>query len=224
MDKLDIFYLLSGNSSKQFKVMNIIQPGKFQASIMGDIHNSVEGLGSTESGFLLTGFVPSDEAANGSFYQAINASRGAVVTVFNPLVNNLQAHAIDGSYDLMYESDNVLIVNHTASNYTSNINMGFRNGANFNAPSTGLKAIVRDTEFHITTYDKSIIVGQDIEVVELTDEEQAILVFMTKGEPIQANMTLGCYFLGASLVANEISLIRTSMNSYFQKIGLPQYA
>lgn len=214
LEKLDLMYLSSHNA--QFGSVNLVDPEKYRATLIGNLAWSSEGVKwdevppAIEETYIVTNFSP-NLLVTDQKYLLNDASRGAIVTL-NYEMGNWYDWILDGN---MINSANSMYAN---DGRPKQVNTQYDN-SNANFLGTGLKVVSRNGST-VSRINKDISTSTTSSATMLYGNQ----VILRHGNTWRSRMRICLYFMGGSLTFAETQILRTAFDELRQSNGLTQIA
>lgn len=198
--KLDIFYGLANNGSKEFATIDWVTPSAHQITIVNSC-TWASNVGFTGNGtdmYLDTNYNPS---SMGVQYTLDNASRFAWVLADNS--GNLDGVAASGVNTMIPSSSTSQRINQGAANLSS--------AADLNG--TGLTVINRTSSTNVELFKNTTQISRTATSTSVNNANQLIL----RSSTTYGSHTISAYGMGASLV-NENAALYNALNTYLASL------
>lgn len=205
--KLDVFYLLTGDGSAPFKMINMINPGSYDGTGYGGLTWSNDGVsGNGSNGYIDTGFAINNTSYN---WGAGNATKGGVVKSANngDYLTGTNSSSFFEAVRFGLEGQRLLGV--TNGNYNL-----------LNMP--GLKALTRTGDVG-SFFNKNSV--QSIGYNNTHDSPaNTIYTHRQINRYSSSRMVVSCFFLGGYLTDQLMQDFRDVFNEYLDAIGEDKFA
>lgn len=219
IDKLDLLFTFDGSVSAAFRMINLVNPGKYNGVASGGVTYTNNGIAGTGvNAYINTGFNPSLLAV-GQKFQLNNACRGILVFQESSDVFDFSKCVLDGSTASL---ENTLFGGPQGGGQKINCGAG---GDTYDLRGTGLKMIVRYNSTEHFIINNSTSVQKTFGSSNLPNGNQLILSRYNAGSGyIYGTAGIAAYFNGASITFDESQKLKVLLNKYRTDRGLAAIA
>lgn len=208
MSKLDTMYVLNGDGSTGFKLLNIINPNLYNGTVIGTLTWSNDGVVSDgTTGYIDTTMNPALLGSTAKF-KLTDASGGVVLRTSDNTVAPVMS-----SYNIQIRSDGTH--NQVCSMDVASTDMNAR-------ASSGLRVNLRSgSTIMLTAKDEY---RNPTPTLSTSLQSSKFYLLLENGRSRFSKSQISFAFTGGALTYDETQTIRTAFNAYLVALGMTAYA